>query len=50
MRIMKNRLALAFSLAFVAAGSAHAAAAADDVATRVKALNDLLAEQWEYSR
>jgi uncharacterized protein (DUF885 family) len=43
----KTFRALALALAF-ACGSVAAAAPATDVATRVKALNDLLAEQWQY--
>jgi uncharacterized protein (DUF885 family) len=45
-RIARKTMALALVAAFGAA-SAHAAPPAD-VATRVKALNELLAEQWQY--
>jgi len=45
-RIARTTMALAFVAAF-AASTAHAAPAGD-VPTRVKALNALLAEQWEY--
>jgi len=46
-RIRTKPLLLALAVAFCAT-AAHAAPATD-VATRVKALNDLLAEQWEYN-
>ena len=45
-RIVRTTMALALVAAFGAA-TAHAAPAAD-VQARVKALNELLAEQWEY--
>jgi len=45
-RIARKTMALALVAAFGAA-AAHAAPAAD-VSARVKALNELLAEQWEY--
>jgi len=48
--LRKTRLVLAFAAALAGCGVGSAAfAAGDDVATRVKALNALLAEQWEYS-
>src|SRR5215469_14247351 len=48
--IKKTSLAFAFAVALAAGAVGTAGAApADDVATRVKALNALLAEQWEYS-
>src|SRR3569832_975163 len=48
--LRKTRLVLAFAAALAGCGFGSAAfAAGDDVATRVKALNALLAEQWEYS-
>jgi len=46
-RIARGALSLAVAAVFSAAIAAHAAPSAD-VAARVKALNDLLAEQWEY--
>jgi len=45
-RIAVKPLLLAVAIAFAAQVPAHAA---DDAATRVKALNALLAEQWEYT-
>jgi uncharacterized protein (DUF885 family) len=45
-RIVSKTLVLAVATALIA--GAASAAPATDVATRVKALNDLLAEQWEY--
>ena len=45
-RIAVKPLLLAVAVAFAAQAPAHAA---DDAATRVKALNALLAEQWEYT-
>ena len=48
-KIRKSAIkSLALAIAVTLAAAAHAAPASD-VATRVKALNALLAEQWEYS-
>jgi uncharacterized protein (DUF885 family) len=43
-----RRLALAAAAAFLAAVATVSVAATDDVAVRVKALDDLLSEQWQY--